>query len=75
MQGEKCGDKEGIDAETSFLDLDIDGGEPRSLMSIANGLQDVRRGSRGSLPGRDGDLSLDHIHTGCGARSGLVLRS
>jgi len=57
----------GISAGASLRDLDIDRSDPGSLMSIVNGLQDVRRGSRGSYPGRDGNLSLHHVHTGCGA--------
>lgn len=56
----------GISAGAYLRDLDIDRGDPGSLMSIINGLQDVRRGSRGSYPGRDGDLFLHHVHTGCG---------
>lgn len=54
MEGEEYEDKGGINAGASFRDLDIDGGEPGSLMRIANGMQDVRQGIRGSFPCRDG---------------------
>lgn len=67
MEGKEWGDMEVVSAGASLRDLDIDRGGPASLMSTVNGLQDVRQGSRGSYPGRDGDLSLRHIHTGCGA--------
>ena len=60
---------EGVSVGASLRGLDIDRGEPGSLMSTADGLQDVRRGSRGSYPGRDGDLSLHHVHTDFGPPS------
>lgn len=66
----KAGARVGRNGRDACCDLIMDGGEPESLMSIANWLQISRRGNRLWFPCGDEIYLLftsSTVHTGCGS--------